>query len=980
VPGLTPAALQTHSSVTPVLGSNFLTFTATNSVPSVAERVVKAYSNAYVDYRYELDTKFIADQRAALERRKKELEAQGAGSSQAHGEIEHQIAELDATPVQKLNVLHDAFGPVKIGPRTKRNGAIGVFLGIILGVSLAFLWDLFDTRVRSIDTVRSALRRLPLLGRLPTPPRALRKHAGLVMLTASTSDDAEPFRVLRANFELAVADVGAKTIMVTSGISGEGKSTTVANLAVALARSGRRVVLIDFDLRKPGLHGLFGLDGSPGLIDVTLFDAPLESALAAIPLANVNGNGKVPYHSNGSLEVLPLGTTLHDPDRVQAELVVARTVGSLRDRADYVLIDAGPILPTGDTIALSAHVDAIMLVVRLNGLPRSALDDVDRVLVSSPAAKLGFVLTGDDSSLQKPSHHPGPSRRGRRMNGRRTGSDASRTNETSSPATETSGSPGITQDRPRAPALTSAPSLPATEQSGSPGITQDRPRAPALTSAPSLPATEQSGGPGTAQVKRRVSAVTSAPSLPATEHGGSPRTMQDRPAVALPALGWGTGTIKERHLARLPLHSDEEEGHDHPADVRLHWVDGVIVIEQRNRFEDRLELLDPASGAEVFSISAYGRGCAAYKDGLVAFSRAEVGQKSDDVNIHSLDGRSAPHRLDLGKTEVYGLQFSPDGATVLVAFWSRPECALYSAETGQRILVAAGGYESRFNSDGSLIAIPERAISDRERRHLRKLRDDRTNIYDTRTGRRVGVIETELFDYAWSPTTDQIAANVQQSSDLLPVLAVCAPTHEGDTWDIRRFDAYPTSGEPRWSPDGRTIAATTWSHLGANDAETIVWDVVSAAPDARWTKNSTIIRGRTLGWSNDGRTLLLHNGDGIIAWNLDGSFWDVPFPLGEDDKIVLVQPHTGGMDAEDTEGASVVQWSNDDHLLLVYSRDGLGVWSRESGVELARITQPEPLLAASFNSEADRIATLTADGALRVWWTAQGVSSPTTRS
>jgi WD40 repeat protein len=448
----------------------------------------------------------------------------------------------------------------------------------------------------------------------------------------------------------------------------------------------------------------------------------------------------------------------------------------------------------------------------------------------------------------------------------------------------------------------------------------------------------------------------------------------------LPALGWGTGTIKQRELARLELHLDEENRDDQRADVRLHWVDGVIVVEQKSRFEDQLEILDPSNGVEVFSISAYGRGCAAYKDGLVAFSRAEVGQKSDDVRIHSLDGRPALDRLDVGKSEIYGLQFSPDGTTVLVAFWSRPECALYSTKTGQRILAAAGGYESRFNSDGSLIAIPERAISDRERRHLRKLRDDRTNIYDTRTGRRVGVIETELFDYAWSPTADEIAANVQQSSDLLPVLAVCAPTGEGDTWDLRRFDAYPTGGEPRWSPDGRSIGATTWSQLGINDAETVVWNVATAGPDARWMKNSTSIRGRTLGWSHDGRTLLLHNGHGIIARNLDGSFWDVPFPLVDDEKIVLVEPHTRGMDADDLEGASIVQWSNDDHLLLVFGRDGLGVWSRESGVELARITPREPLLAASFSSEADRIATVTVDGALRVWWPAQGVSGPASRS
>ena len=94
------------------------------------------------------------------------------------------------------------------------------------------------------------------------------------MLTAPTSAEAEPVRVLRANFEFAVSEAGAKTIMFTSGVGGEGKSTNVANLAVALARGGRRVVLVDFDVRNPGLDRFFGLNGKPGLIDVSLYDAP----------------------------------------------------------------------------------------------------------------------------------------------------------------------------------------------------------------------------------------------------------------------------------------------------------------------------------------------------------------------------------------------------------------------------------------------------------------------------------------------------------------------------------------------------------------------------------------------------------------------------------------------------------------------------------------------------------------------------------
>jgi succinoglycan biosynthesis transport protein ExoP len=421
VPGLTPARLLMKSSVQVSPGSDFLTFAVTDSDPDVAESLVNTYAQAFVAYRYQYDRKAIADARAVAEEQRKELEAQGYGGSAAHKSIVDRISTLNAMPVPKLEVLHGAYGPVQVAPRVKRNTGIALVLGIILGLFLAFLWDVLDTRIRSADTIRDALKRLPLLARLPTPPRALRTNDRLVMLAAPMSFDAEPVRVLRANFEFAASAVGARTIMVTSGVAGEGKSTTAANLAVALARSGRRVTLVDLDLRKPSIHSFFGLDGGPGLIDVTVFDAHLENALVQIPLAEVNGNGTVLHHAQGSLEVLPLGTPLSDPDRMQTEIVGARIVDALRNRADYVIIDAGPILPAGDTVAFSAHVDAIVLVVRLNALPRNALDDLGRVLETSPAAKLGFVVTGDDATVRKQSHHSGAGRRGAGMNGQRRG-------------------------------------------------------------------------------------------------------------------------------------------------------------------------------------------------------------------------------------------------------------------------------------------------------------------------------------------------------------------------------------------------------------------------------------------------------------------------------------------------------------------------------------------------------------------------------
>jgi Mrp family chromosome partitioning ATPase/capsular polysaccharide biosynthesis protein len=422
VPGLTSNELLDHSSVVASMGSDFLTFVVRDSDPKVADHLAMTYARAYRDYRLSLDSEALTRARKAAERQKKDLEARGLRKSVAHDNVEQQIVALNAERVPTLAVLHGSYGPVKVGPRVKRNGGIAIVLGIVVGLALAFLWDVLDTRVRSLDSLSNALRRLPLLGRLPTPSRALRKRGRPVMLTAPTSDEAEPIRVLRANFEFAVRAVGAKTIMFTSGVGGEGKSTTVANLAVALARAGRRVVLIDFDLRHPSLHRFFGLGGVPGLIDVTLYEARVDDALSEVRLTDADGQEQVPRGATagaGRLEVLPMGRMLHDPDQVRADVIVRQIVDQIRDRADYILIDAGPLLPTGDTISLSAHVDAMVLVVRLNLLPVSALDDLGRVLASSPAAKLGFVVTGAEETLQQQSMYSGPTRRAAEVDDRR---------------------------------------------------------------------------------------------------------------------------------------------------------------------------------------------------------------------------------------------------------------------------------------------------------------------------------------------------------------------------------------------------------------------------------------------------------------------------------------------------------------------------------------------------------------------------------
>jgi capsular exopolysaccharide synthesis family protein len=172
-------------------------------------------------------------------------------------------------------------------------------------------------------------------------------------------------------------------LMVTSALQGEGKSTTTANLAVALARAGKHVLLLDFDLRRPTIAQFFGLEDKAGVSDVVLGRVTLDQATAKIDV----GGGE------GLLEVLPAGTTPPDAGEFVGTGAVAELLSYVRHRADVVLIDAPPLLNLGDAITLSGKVDGLVLVTRLSMLRRPILNELARVVAGLPSQPLGYVLT-----------------------------------------------------------------------------------------------------------------------------------------------------------------------------------------------------------------------------------------------------------------------------------------------------------------------------------------------------------------------------------------------------------------------------------------------------------------------------------------------------------------------------------------------------------------------------------------------------------
>jgi receptor protein-tyrosine kinase len=399
---MTAAELLQNSSVTSKTNSDLLTFSVRHGQPTLATQLATAYAREYTIYRRELDTAAIVRARTEAAKLIATLAAADNTQLSLYSTLVEKVQLLNtmaALQTSNAYLVRPADSADRVLPRPARNMALALALGLVLGVGLAFLREMLDTRVRSAEEISARLG-LPLLGRLRAPPKKVRSIHHLVVLDAPNSPDAEAFRVLRTNLDFVNLDRQARTIMLTSAVEGEGKSTTAANLAVTLARSGRRVLLVDLDTRRPFIHRFFDLPQDLGLTRVALGHVPLDSALTQVPLTQSSENDPLRSNGNGArgvvgvLEVLTSGPTPPNPGEFAASGALADILHKLRERADIVLVDAPPLLHLGDALALSSQVDALVLITRLHTLRKPMLAELRRVLDASPAAKVGFVLAG----------------------------------------------------------------------------------------------------------------------------------------------------------------------------------------------------------------------------------------------------------------------------------------------------------------------------------------------------------------------------------------------------------------------------------------------------------------------------------------------------------------------------------------------------------------------------------------------------------
>jgi Mrp family chromosome partitioning ATPase/capsular polysaccharide biosynthesis protein len=420
---LTVGEFLADSSVSSSPTSDILTFAVTSPDSALATELANAYARAYSGHRQQLYTASIERALADVQQRLRRLDRSAAkaertgaaiGALTRYGSLytsltdrQQTLESMQALQPSAASVLRQADGSVLTQPKTLRNVALAVVLGLVLGLAVVFLREALETRVRAAEEISARLGGLPLLGRVPSLPKRLRRAGRLVMIEEPASQRAEAFRIVRANLDFVTLDRDVRTIMVTSALHQEGRSTTIANVAIALARAGKHVVLVDLDLRRPVLGRVFGVNG-PGLTQVALGQIPIEEALTPIVLTDPpargrrlvrrrggNGNGALTRELLGQLEVLPSGPVPPDPGEFVSSPAVGRILHALRGRADVVLVDAPRALHIGDVITLSSRVDGIVVVARSKALRRQTLADLNRVLAPVRTRVLGLVVTGE---------------------------------------------------------------------------------------------------------------------------------------------------------------------------------------------------------------------------------------------------------------------------------------------------------------------------------------------------------------------------------------------------------------------------------------------------------------------------------------------------------------------------------------------------------------------------------------------------------
>ena len=302
---------------------------------------------------------------------KRDLESQQKIRDAILLRILQETVDMEIPKSSMVEITDDAepsYRPVR--PNVVLNLSLGILVGLIVGVGLAFFIEYLDTSVKTIDDVERALQ-APVLGVIP-------QNVGSLIEEGPDSPHAEAYRVLRTNVLFSRKRENANTLTVVSGGAGEGKSTTIFNLAIVFAQNGQRVLLVDSDLRRPSLHKIMKISNSTGLTNYLLGQMPIEQVIqtTSIPTLDFLPSGKLPSSSLGILNSPQMRDFIREVGR----------------RYDFVFFDSPPIMGVSDASILASMVDLTLLVIQYRKYPQAMTVRAKQMVEKVGGSLLGVVL------------------------------------------------------------------------------------------------------------------------------------------------------------------------------------------------------------------------------------------------------------------------------------------------------------------------------------------------------------------------------------------------------------------------------------------------------------------------------------------------------------------------------------------------------------------------------------------------------------
>jgi len=349
---ITGEALAKKVSATAPLDTTLIEITATDTDPALAASIATSVSQSL--------TQIVS----SIESTNAASGTQGADATPA------------PSPVRLTLVQHAAVPQTPVSPNVPLNIALGALVGLALGVGVAVLRATLDTRIRNERDVEMVTD-TPIIGGIVFDPKA--KERPLIVHADPHSPRAESFRTLRTNLQYLEPGRGDRAFVVTSSIESEGKSTTTANLAIALADSGARVLLVDADLRRPKVDQYLGIEGAVGLTDLLIGRADLVDV--------------VQRWGRNELYVLPAGRVPPNPSELLGSAQMVKVLDELKRTFDVVLFDAPPLLPVTDAAVLARNVGGAIVVVAAGRAHRQHLRGAIASLENVDAPISGVVLT-----------------------------------------------------------------------------------------------------------------------------------------------------------------------------------------------------------------------------------------------------------------------------------------------------------------------------------------------------------------------------------------------------------------------------------------------------------------------------------------------------------------------------------------------------------------------------------------------------------